>query len=349
MSKQNSNARICIIGLGLIGGSIGMALRAAKPGGVEVIGYDPDASTERTARSRGAIDSAGRDLPDAVHDASVVIIAAPLSATPEVMAQIAPHLAAGSLVTDTGSTKAQVMRWATELLPGDTDFIGGHPMAGKETQGIDHAEAGLFKEKVYCLCPALNASEGSIAAMQSLVQLLGARTLFIDAEEHDQYAAAVSHLPLITSAALFSLVRESPGWREIAPLAASGFRDATRLASGDPQMSYDICSGNREAILHWLDRYLTQLHELRVAISESDPALLEKFTRIKLQRDEFIARPQAQAAASAGAGNEEPAGLDKARIPLRSLFDGARNIGRAPDHPAQKGKDKPRRSGPPEG
>ncbi len=347
MSKQNSNARICIVGLGLIGGSIGLALSAAKPGGVEVIGYDPSASTERAARNRGAIGRAGRDLPDAVRDASVIIIATPLSAMPEVMAQIAPHLAAGSLVTDTGSTKAQVMRWAAELLPEDTDFIGGHPLAGKETQGIDHAEAGLFKEKIYCLCPSLNARGESIAAMQSLVQLLGAHTLFIDAEEHDQYAAAVSHLPLITSAALFSLVRESPGWREIAPLAASGFRDATRLASGDPQMSYDICSGNREAILHWLDRYLAHLQELRAAISEGDVSLLEKFARIKTQRDEFIARPRAQAAA--GASKEKPPDLDKAHIPLRALFDGARNMGRAQDHPSQMGKDKPTRSGPPEG
>lgn len=302
MSQNQDTARICIVGLGLIGGSLGMAIKAASPRGVEVIGYDREPAIEERARKAGAIDHGARDLADAIRPASLVILATPIQAMREVMSEIAPLLAPNTVVTDVASTKAPIMRWAQEFLPNEVSFVGGHPMAGKETQGIGNAEADLFRDRVYCLCPSPHAGEESVAVVQSLAKLIGARTLFIDPEEHDQYVAAISHLPLLTSVALFSMVRDSAGWAEIAPLASTGFRDATRLASGEPQMSYDITQTNREALLGWLDRYQAELHTLREAIAQGDPALLEKFARVKLHRDTFIeappsSRPDARVAA----------------------------------------------------
>jgi len=291
MSQRETRPRICIIGLGLIGGSLGLAIRAAKAKDIEVVGYDREPTNEERARRLGAIDHGVRDLADGVSGASIVILATPIQAMREVLIEIAPLLPAGSIVTDVASTKTPVLRWAEEHLPAGVSFVGGHPMAGKETQGIANAEAGLFRDKVYCLCPATEATEASIGVVQSLVRLVGARSLFIDPQEHDQYVAAVSHLPLMLSVALFEMLCESTGWQEIALLAASGFRDTTRLASGDAQMSYDIAVTNREALLGWLDRYLAQLASLRQAIADADPQLLERFARIKLKRDTFIESP----------------------------------------------------------
>ncbi len=123
-----------------------------------------------------------------------------------------------------------------------------------------------------------------------LVRLVGAHPLFIDPEEHDQYVAAVSHLPLVVATALFTLVRGSSGWQEMAPLAASGFRDTTRLASGDPEMSHDICLTNQEAILHWLDRMIGELYRYRALIAEGGAELFETFARAQLERDAFMAK-----------------------------------------------------------
>lgn len=222
----------------------------------------------------------------------MVIIATPVLAVREVMQEIGGELGAGAVVTDTASTKAQVLRWAEELLPAGVSFVGGHPMAGKETTGIEHAEATLFSQKGYCICPSVNAEDAAVKSVVGLVQLLGAEPLFMDAEEHDQYAAAVSHLPLLLSTALFALLRSSSAWADMAPMASSGFRDMTRLASGDPRTSHDICVTNREAAVHWLGRMVSELYRLRDVLEDAkDEALLESFTRAQLERDEFLAKP----------------------------------------------------------
>ncbi len=282
--------RIAIVGLGLIGGSLGMAIRAARLRDVEVVGYDQNGGVLGKARRLGAIDREARDLAQAVAGASVVIIATPILAIRQVMREATPHLSPGAVVTDTGSTKAAVLSWARELLPEGVHFVGGHPMAGKETQGIDNAQADLFRERAYCLCPDPQADEGAVRTVLGLVRLVGAHPLFIDPEEHDQYVAAVSHLPLVVATALFTLVRGSSGWQEMAPLAASGFRDTTRLASGDPEMSHDICLTNQEAILHWLDRMIGELYRYRALIAEGGAELFETFARAQLERDAFMAK-----------------------------------------------------------
>ncbi len=162
-------------------------------------------------------------------------------------------------------------------------------MAGKENQGIESAEAGLFEGKAYCICPAVDAPESALKTVLGMVQLIGSEPVFIDPDEHDVYAAAVSHLPILISTALFQLLRASPSWPDMSVMASSGFRDATRLASGDPRMSHDIWVTNREALIHWLDRMAGELQRFRSLLEDArDDELLEVFAGARVDRDAFI-------------------------------------------------------------
>lgn len=292
MTKDDGQRRITIIGLGLIGGSIGLALKKAGLTGVQIVGHDRERASETQAERMGAIDKAEHNLPRAVQGAGMVIIATPVLAVREVMEQIAGDLAQGAVVTDTSSTKAHVMKWAKELLPEHVSFVGGHPMAGKENQGIANAEADLFRDKAYCICPSVAASEGAVKSVVGLAQLIGAEPMFIDPAEHDVYAAAVSHLPLMVASALFNLLRMSPSWPDMGLMASSGLKDTTRLASGDPRMAHDIWVTNREAVIHWLERMEGELHRFRDILQDSrDEELLETFAKVQMDRDTLIKNP----------------------------------------------------------
>jgi len=286
---MKDRSRITIIGLGLIGGSLGLALKAKGLDSLEIVGHDRDRAVEGRAAKLGAIDRGEHNLPRAVEQAQLVIIATPILAIREVMEQIAPYLPKGCVVTDTGSTKAQVMQWAEDLLPPNVHFVGGHPMAGKEKQGIEQAEAVLFDGSAYAVIPSLRADEAAVHSLLSIISLIGARPLFLDAAEHDRYVAAVSHLPLIVSASLFTLVRSSPGWPDLATLAASAFRDLTRLASGDPALARDICLTNRDAIVHWIDRLVGELHRYRELVVDDSEGLYQLFIQAQADRDRFLA------------------------------------------------------------
>jgi prephenate dehydrogenase len=318
--------RITIIGLGLIGGSLGLALKAAKLTGIEIVGYDKDTLTALDARRLRVVDKSELTLQRAVRDARLVIIATPIMAIRGVLEEIAGELLENCVVTDTASTKAIVMEWASQLLPAMVSFVGGHPMAGKETSGVQNAEAKLFAGKPYCLVPAADASEGALRVVTSIVQFIGARPLFIGAEEHDRYVAAVSHLPLILSTALFTLVRGSPAWPELAALAGSGFRDATRLASTDAELSHDICLTNREGVLHWLDRIVAELGRYRELLQQGqEEELFKTFARAQLDRDTYM---------TAGPPAREPVATEELPTSgeqLAALLVGQRLVRRAKD------------------
>ena len=286
-----SSRRLAIIGLGLIGGSLGLAIKGARLENLEVVGSDKEWGVAPKAKRLGAIDRVARDASSAARDAALVIIATPILAIRQVMEEIAPVLREGCVVTDTGSTKAEVLRWAGELLPEHVDFVGGHPMAGKEQSGIQAADGGLFAGAAYCVVPHVDASERAIKAVLTLANIVGARPVFIDAEEHDSYVAAVSHLPIVLSTTLFSLARSSQAWPDMAELAGSGFRDLTRLASGDPNMSHDICITNRDGILHWVDRMIGELSRYRELIQDKDEELFKAFARSQLDREAFLSKP----------------------------------------------------------
>jgi prephenate dehydrogenase len=285
--------RIAIIGLGLIGGSLGLALKRAAVAGLEIAGHDAEWGVNGRARKLGAIDTEARHPAEAVEGAALVVIATPILQVKPVLEQIAPELSEGAVVTDTASTKRDVLRWAEELLPEHVHFVGGHPVAGKETSGVDAAEASLFEQRAWAIVPSVRASEQAIRAVESMVTLAGAQPMFLDAAEHDSYLAAVSHLPLVVATALFALASRSNAWPELAALAGPGFRDTTRLASTSPDLSHDICLTNRENLLHWLDRFGEELRRLRALVADgaTDEELVRAFAQAQTERDAFLRAP----------------------------------------------------------
>lgn len=286
--------RISIIGLGLIGASLGMALRSADAkesplGAVEVVGYDRDPRAVKEARGRLAIDKEARSLAEAARDAQIVIVATPVQAVREVFAQLASLLPAGAIVTDVASTKAEVGRWAAELLPASVSYIGGHPMAGKERAGVAAADPDLFKDVIYCLTVAPSARQEAVDAVEGLARTVGAKPYYIDPDEHDAYVAGISHLPFLLSVGLVEITSGSPAWKEMAPLAATGFRDVSRLASGDPEMHRDISMTNPAGLGRWIDEMVEFLITVRDQIQAGDAEAIEALLRrAKQERDAWI-------------------------------------------------------------
>ncbi len=270
--------QVAILGTGLIGASIGLGLKAAEgTDDIEIIGFDTSREREREAERRKAIDRRASSLRDAVAGASLVVISTPVLATREVMETIASNLAVGAIVTDTCSTKTQVMQWAAELLPNTINFVGSHPMAGKTEFGPAAAEAELFRDARWVVVPSRSASSEAVETVSGLATALGAKPMFMDAAEHDAYAAAISHLPMFAASALFRLVRDSEAWPEMSLLAASGFKDTTRLAGTDELMAHDIAVTNREQVVHWLQRLRGAIYDLEDMIT--DPDRDEEFLR----------------------------------------------------------------------
>jgi len=268
--------RITVVGLGLIGGSLSLALKRSGSSEAELVGYVRSPEAAKKAIALGLVDRVEQNLASAVERADMIVLATPVVAMREIMAQIGPHLISGCLVTDTASTKIEVMKWAERYLPPTVDFVGGHPMAGKETSGAEAAQASLFEGCTYCLVPGQNISSGSIQRMVNMVCQVGAKPLFVTASEHDNSVAGISHLPMVISSALVTTTTLSPSWSRMSPLAATGYRDLTRLASGQPRMSRDICTTNRENILGWIDEFIKELTRFRRLVAEGSPEEVEQ-------------------------------------------------------------------------
>jgi len=279
---------IAIIGLGLIGGSIGLALKRSGLENAELTGYARSPEVAGKALKLGALDKIGESLTSTVGKADIVILATPTMAIKEILEQIGPHLISGCIVTDTASTKVKVMEWAGQYLPSGVNFVGGHPMAGKESAGIDVAEATLFQGRTYCLIPGQNSSPASIQLMVELVGKMGANPLFITAPEHDNFVAGISHLPLILSSTLVMATTKSPVWEKMSGLAATGYRDVTRLASQHPRMNRDICLTNRENILLWIDEFSRELGRFRQLVADSSKDLEKAFMEARQARESWL-------------------------------------------------------------
>jgi prephenate dehydrogenase len=291
--------RVAIVGLGLIGASLGLALhRLPRP--PRIVGYDRDGDTRRRAARRHAVDRVTFSAEDAAAEADLVVLATPVRAVVALLAELAPHLPPGCVVTDTGSTKAHVVAEAARVAP-DVAFVGGHPMAGKLTQGTDDADAGLFDGTVYCLTPTTETPGGAVERVVQLVEAVGAQPRFLAPVEHDSLVAAISHLPYLLSSTLMSTTSSDSGWREMAALAAGGFRTMTQLAEGEPEMYADICLTNREALLHQLDRYAAALDDLRAALAAGDDDLRARFAAAREQHRQWLAERGAS-----GPGEEPP-------------------------------------------
>lgn len=278
---------VAIIGLGLIGGSIGLALKQADEE-LDIVGYVRRPEAASAAVELGAVDRVETDLKETVRQSDLVIIATPVLTVRDILSYIADYLPPGCVVTDTASTKLQVMKWAEELLPPTVDFVGGHPMAGKEAYGIQAAKADLFQGCNYYLVLAKRSSPQAVDKVTNMVQKLGATYLLVDAQEHDNLVAGISHLPMLLSAALVSTTASDASWNKMSSFAASGYRDLTRLAAGNPQVNAHICLSNQQAILQWIDKFSEELNRYRQLVNSGDKRLEEALTEANRARREWL-------------------------------------------------------------
>lgn len=280
--------RLCIVGVGLIGGSLARALKAA--GAVaEVVGYGRDPAQLRLAQELGVIDRGETDIAAALLGAEVVLVAVPVGAMEGVLRTMAPHLAADTIVTDVGSTKGSVVTAAQRAFGAvPARFVPGHPIAGTEQSGVAASFAELYHKRRVILTPLAHTDVAAVATVRALWQAAGAEVVEMEVQHHDDVLAATSHLPHVLAYTLVDTLARMEEHTEIFRYAAGGFRDFTRIASSDPRMWHDICLANRDAILKVMDRYAADLAEVRGAIERGDgTALLATFGRAKKARDEF--------------------------------------------------------------
>lgn len=279
--------RVAILGLGLLGGSLGLALRSQGVAD-RVAGYDIAAGVVDRARARGAVDEAFTSLEDAVAGADLIVLAVPVLAERDLLRALAPHLAPHTLVTDLGSAKAAVVAWAADSLPDPSRFIGGHPMAGSERSGIDAADAMLFHGAVWCLTPTAQTHPEATSKLTEMIHRLDATPQVLAPDRHDWLVAGASHLPLVAAATLVRTLGASADWDALGRLAAGGFRDTTRVASGDPTMARDICLSNGPFLFAWLDAYIAELARLRDRIGAGDEAIWDDFAAARALRDAWM-------------------------------------------------------------
>ncbi len=273
--------KVVIFGVGLIGGSLALALKRAAPGATHVVGVERTVASSQRALALGAIDVALSLADEAawaetVGAADLVICAAPVAQTEQLLAKIAPWLQGQTLVSDVGSTKSDAVAAAYSALGRQAwRFIPAHPIAGREQSGIEAALADLFVERNTVLCPLPENPSAAVACLAALWQTCGARVMQMSAVQHDAVFASVSHLPHVLAFALIEQILRGPDTRLKLDLAGSGFRDFTRIAAASPEMWRDICASNRAALLSELDGYSDLLRELRAAIAIGDAAVLE--------------------------------------------------------------------------
>jgi prephenate dehydrogenase len=278
---------LAIVGTGLIGGSFALALKQA--GAVrEVLGVGRNPARLTIARELGLIDRAV-DWAQA-GQADCILLALPVGETEAVLKQLAPHLKTGAVVTDAGSTKANVVAAARAAL-GErfADFVPGHPIAGSEQSGPGAACADLYQGKKVVLTPQAETRASALATVRALWEAAGAQVETLEAELHDRVFAAVSHLPHLAAFALVDELAQRPDGDTFFRFAASGFRDFTRIAGSSPEMWRDIALANREAVLAELDAYLAALQSLRQAVAGDDAeALLKLFSRARNARESWM-------------------------------------------------------------
>lgn len=250
-----------VVGLGLIGGSMALGLRAA---GARVLGVDVDEVALALALQRGAIDAASTDL-DTVAGADLVIVATPLAQVAAVGIAAARRMRQGAVLTDTGSVKAPVVAAIHAALPPGIRYVGGHPMAGSERQGMAAADAALLEGRPFVITPTARTAPGAVAVVQEVVERIGMRPVVMDPIDHDEMVAQVSHLPYLVSVALMrSAVEEA---REI---GGPALEEMTRVARSPQAMWQEICRANREAILRALSRFEAELARLRRGLEEGE-------------------------------------------------------------------------------
>jgi len=280
--------RLCVIGVGLIGGSLARDLKrlgACR----EVVGCSRNQDNLQRAMDMGVIDSFSTDIAQAAEGADMVVLAVPLEAMQGVFENLARVLAPQAVVTDVGSSKCSVIQAAEAVhSAGPPWFVPGHPIAGAEKSGVEASVDGLFVDHRVILTPTAATDADALARVRAMWQRVGAYVIEMEPHHHDQVLAATSHLPHMLAYTLVDVLGRMQDRAEIFRYAAGGFRDFTRIASSDPRMWHDVCLANRDAMLGVLEHFSDDLDRLTAAVRHGDgDYLLEVFTRAKEFRDQF--------------------------------------------------------------
>lgn len=283
-----SKPKIAIIGLGVIGASLGLALRKAEAD-YELIGHDRDPGMSRSASKAGAVHKTEWNLIAAIEDADAIILALPPNAIEKTLKPIAQYLKTGAVVTDTASVKVPVMAWAKELLPEHASFIGGNPILPAGKSGLD-LDADLFQGGVYCLTPSPTAAPVALDFMTGVASLIGAQPFFLDAAEHDGLIAGAEHLPMVVAAALVHATQGAVSWREMRKVAGAAYESVAYLGTGESAAYRDACLSNAANIVRWIDEFTQSLAELRAQISDRDAEGLDETFRQALEMRRAWAR-----------------------------------------------------------
>lgn len=285
-----SKVKVAIIGIGLIGGSIGLAIKDRFKEDVYVWGLDSKAETLDIAMQRGAVDHATKDYETAVKDADVIFLSTPVLQIVPMIEKILPFLKPGAILTDTGSTKQYIWEKLRKILPGNIYYVAGHPMAGKEYSGIAAADKNLFHNKCYVIVEDTGAPQEAITTVCELLESTGANITTMDIAQHDRCASVISHVPHVTAAALVTLLNNSQNDIEAnLKLAGGGFKDTTRIASSNADMWADICISNPEAIINNLQELKQIIDNVIVDIGNGNRQnIYDYFYAAKQRRDNIL-------------------------------------------------------------
>lgn len=283
--------KISLIGVGLLGGSLGMAIKQRK------LAKRVEACVRREAsiaecQQMGAVDSATLDLASAVQDADVVVLCTPLAQMRELTERMLPNLKPGAIVTDVGSVKGSVVSELTPLVAhANAEFIGSHPMAGSDQTGVAAARADLFQNTICLITPTQASSAHVVRLAQNLWKGVGCTPLRMRPDTHDDLVSRSSHLPHVVAAELANYVLSPAHPKEQSILCATGFRDTTRIASGSPEMWRDIALANRKHLIRVLGVFIEDLQEFQLALERQDVNVIEEFfTKAKQRRDQWLAQ-----------------------------------------------------------
>ena len=279
--------KLCIIGVGLIGGSLARALKAADYVD-HVVAVGRDIEHLKRAVELGVADSYATSIADAVSDADMIVVAVPVGAMKAVLSELAGKLKVDAVITDVGSVKGNVVRDARAVLSNELSrFVPGHPIAGTEKSGVEASFAELYKGQRVILTPLEETDALATQAVMQMWHAAGADVESLSIEHHDEVLAATSHLPHALAYSLVDTLAKMHEHREIFQFAAGGFKDFTRIASSDPKMWHDICLNNRAALLEMLNRFSGDLNKLTKAIEDEDSEfILKVFSRAKTARDQ---------------------------------------------------------------
>lgn len=279
--------KLCIIGVGLIGGSLARALKAASFVG-HVVAVGRDVEHLKRAVELGVADSYELSIADAAADADMIIVAVPVGSMKAIFSELAGKIKSDAVITDVGSVKGNIVRDAIDALGDDLSrFVPGHPIAGTEQSGVEASFAELYQGQRIILTPLEETDALATQAVTKMWHAAGADVESLSVEHHDEVLAATSHLPHALAYTLVDTLAQMHEHREIFQFAAGGFKDFTRIASSDPQMWHDICLNNRDALLDMLNRFSGDLNKLTKAIEDKDSeSILKIFKRAKTARDQ---------------------------------------------------------------